>query len=589
MDFAMSERVASLATLSAVPADGSDPLARVEAVDRRSAAVGDPGIFITRIEPDDLRARAATLGALGGEAGPLWGVPFAVKDNIDVAGVPTTAACPEFAYVPAASAPAVERLTAAGAIVVGKTNLDQFATGLTGLRTPYPVPRNALDPSLVPGGSSSGSAVAVAHGIVPFALGTDTAGSGRVPAALNGIVGLKPSFGLIPTRGVVPACRSLDCVSIFARTVSDAWRVLQVAAGYDAADPWSREMALGSRALPPIVRVGIPGKASRDFGSGAAERAFDAAVGLLGPSTAPVDLTAFFAAGDLLYDGPWIAERQAGFGAFADAHPQAMHPVTRALLERSRAISGAATFAGLHRLTELRREVDRAWGTIDVLVVPTIPDVCRPADVAADPFGSNRRLGRYTHFVNLLDLCAVSVPGPRRDDGLPAGVTFIAPSGKDGLVATLAAQFHATAYPDAGEEAAAAQVPQGTIPIAVVGAHLSGMALNRELTARGATFVRAIATAPSYRLFALAGGPPKRPGLVRVAAGGAAVATEIWALSPAAFGDFVANIPAPLGVGTLRLADGTTVKGFLCESSAIDGAADITSFGGWRAYIAATP
>lgn len=587
----------SIPGLAAAYRAGLDPQAVVEAAYAAIAAADDPGIFITLIAKGEALARARALGSF--DAGkPLWGIPFAVKDNIDVAGLPTTAACPAFAYVPAVSAPAVARLLDAGTILIGKTNLDQFATGLVGVRTPYPVPRNALDPSLVPGGSSSGSAVAVARGIVAFALGTDTAGSGRVPAALHNIVGLKPTRGAIPTRGVVPACQTLDCVSVFAGTAGGAWTVLTVAAGHDRDDPFSRPVALGRPAVPAKLRLGFPSAATLQVDSAAAGAAFDAARTLIageGTTSRDIDMTPFYETAALLYEGAWVAERYAAIRGFIEAKPDAVFPVTRTIIEGARRHSAADAFAGMYRLAELARATAPVWNDIDVLVVPSMPDVATLAGVAADPIGANARLGTYTNFVNLLDLAAIAVPGPARSDGLPSGITLIAPAGRDALLAAVAGRFHAATrvpvgitgrIPADGFDTAATAAPPGTIEIAVVGAHLSGMALNGELSGRGASFVRAVKTEPAYRLYALPGGPPHRPGLVRVADGGAAIDVEVWALEPAAFGDFVARIPAPLGIGTLRLADGTTVKGFLCEATATEGARDITGFGGWRAYIA---
>jgi allophanate hydrolase len=576
---------------------GSKPVDMVDAAFAAIEETGDPGIFLTLVDPDDARAAAKALDPRPAAARPLYGVPFAVKDNIDVAGQPTTAGCPEYTYIAKTSAPAVDRLIAAGAILIGKTNLDQFATGLVGVRTPYPVPRNAIDPALVPGGSSSGSAVAVARGLVSFALGTDTAGSGRVPAALNNIVGLKPTRGAISTRGVVPACRTLDCVSVFAGTVADAWTALSVAAGYDRDDPYSRHLPLGRPSLPPVVRIGVPDDAGRIFGSEAASAAFDAALSLLpdlGATPRSVSLETFFAVAALLYEGAWVAERYQAIRDFIEAKPEALHPVTRRIIEGAKSLSAADAFAGEYRLAELRRKTASIWRDIDVLVVPSIPDVCTLADVEADPIGANSRLGTYTNFVNLLDLCALSVPGPFRADGRPAGVTLIAPAGRDALLAAIGIKLHraagvpigATGFKVPETNGQPAEAPPGSIELAVVGAHLSGMALNHEITSRGGIFLRAAATEPNYRLFALPGRPPYRPGLIRTSQLGSAIETEVWALSPEAFGEFVAGIPTPLGIGTLKLADGTFVKGFLCETAAIDGARDISSFGSWRAYMA---
>lgn len=576
---------------------GRRPADVVRAVYRRIAEVGDPGIFITLIAEAEAVAAADALGGFD-EGLPLWGIPFAVKDNIDVAGLPTTAGCPDFAYVPKRSAFVVEQLLAAGAILIGKTNLDQFAAGLVGVRTPYPVPRNVVDPKIVPGGSSSGSAVAVAHGIVSFALGTDTAGSGRVPAALNGIVGLKPTRGMLSAAGVIPACRTLDCVSVFAGTMAEAWQVAGVAAVYDANDAYARPVALGAMKVPGNVRLGVPDAASLIVGSETARRAFAAAVAALpetGSEPRPIDMTPFYGAAKLLYEGPWVAERYAAIREFITTRPEALFPVTRTIIESAQRFSAADAFDGRYALAEFARKTEGVWRDIDVLVVPSIPDVCTVAEVAADPLVPNRTLGTYTNFVNLLDLCAVTVPSVAREDGLPGSVTLIAPAGRDGLLAALGAMIHAGSGVPIGAtgrlasqtEAAPPSPSANAIPLAVVGAHLSGMALNRELTDLGAIFVKAAATAPAYRLFALPGGPPHRPGLVRVANGsGAAIDVEVWALNPEALGSFLARIPAPLGIGTVNLADGSSVKGFLCEGVATEGARDITSFGGWRSYFA---
>jgi allophanate hydrolase len=584
-----------LVRLHAAYAGGADPADVIATVYRRLKAADDPGIFIALVDEAAVIAAARSLPKFDPATKPLWGVPFAVKDNIDVAGILTTAGCPEFAYTPAVSAPVVERLLAAGAILIGKTNLDQFAAGLVGVRTPYPVPRNAIDPAVVPGGSSSGSAVAVARGIVSFALGTDTAGSGRIPAALNNIVGLKPTRGALSARGVVPACRTLDCVSIFATTVADAWKIEGIAAGFDPADGYSRPIALGNAVRPPVVRLGVPDAASMVLDSDIARSAFAAALAAFpdfGAKPKPIDLAPFYAAAQRLYEGAWVAERYAAIRDFVEKKPEAIFPVTRQIIEGSRRFSAADAFADQYRLADLARATGAVWNEIDVLVVPSMPDICTVDQIAADPLVPNRRLGTYTNFVNLLDLCAIAVPGPFRSDGRAAGVTLIAPAGRDGLLAALAAEIHARAGVAIGATGRAlpdAPLPKPAaagIPIAVVGAHLSGMALNHELTARGGTLAKATTTAPAYRLYALPGGPPHRPGLVRVAADGAPIAVEVWSLPPAAFGDFVAGIPSPLGIGTLALSDGTSVKGFLCEAIVTDGAKDITSFGGWRAYVA---
>ncbi len=583
---------------------GLSPVTVIDEVYDGIAAAADPGMFISQIDRATARDAAKALGAFDPVSAPLWGVPFAVKDNIDVAAMPTTAACAEFAYTAKANAAAVQRLIDAGAILVGKTNLDQFATGLVGVRTPYPVPRNAIDADLVPGGSSSGSAVVVARGLVSFALGTDTAGSGRVPAALNNIVGLKPSLGLVSTRGVVPACRSLDCVSVFALTVGDARRALDAMAGFDPHDAYSRRLAYRDASLPPRLRIGLPDANSREFfGDAAASAAFDQSAGdlaALGAEIIDVDLTPLRAVADLLYGGPWVAERYQAIRGFIEARPGALHPVTRGIISAATNVSAADAFAGLYKLKELQRAAAAVWERIDVLAVPTIPTVYTRADLDADPIGPNSRLGVYTNFVNLLDLCALAVPGRFRSDGRPAGVTLIANAACDGLLAALGARLHEMAgvalgaTPQklpAGDARTAIKVPaapRGWIEIVAVGAHMSGLPLNHELTSKCAVFLRASRTAPAYALYALSGGPPARPGLIRVANGqGHAIDVEVWALPPDGFGNFVAAIPAPLGIGTLQLEDGSTPKGFLVEAHAVSGAEEISKYGGWRRYLEA--
>jgi allophanate hydrolase len=592
----------TLAALRAFYAAGGRPADIVAAIHRELARLDDPGIFIHLVPEEVALSTARDLDDADRERLPLWGVPFAVKDNIDVAGLPTTAACPGFAYVPEETATAVRRLLSAGAILIGKTNLDQFATGLVGVRSPYPVPRNAIDPALVPGGSSSGSAVAVARGLASFALGTDTAGSGRVPAALNNIVGLKPSVGLVPTTGVVPACRTLDCVSVFALTVDDAWAVTAAMAGPDAGDPYSRALPLRAGAAEPRPVIGVPREEDlRFFGDALQETAWRAAIRLLeatGANLRTVDLTAFFETAALLYEGPWVAERHAAVAGALRREPDILHPVTRRIIEGANGFSASDLFRAQYRLQALRQETAGLWRAISMLAVPTTPVSPTLADLAADPVTPNSRCGTYTNFVNLLDLCALAVPGPFRADGRAAGLTLIAPAGHDGRLAAFGRALHAGCRTTLGATGAALAEPatplaaagdDGLLDIVVVGAHLSGMPLNHQLTGEGGVLRRAVSTAPDYRLHALAGGPPRRPGLLRVADGaGAAIACEVWGLPPDGFGRFVNGIPAPLGIGTVRLADGTSPKGFLVEPVGLEGAEDITRHGGWRAYMASS-
>jgi allophanate hydrolase len=573
-----------IAALHAAYRDGADPADVMAEVFRRIDAADDPGIFIHLRERDAVLAEAGRLGPFDPENRPLWGLPFAIKDNIDLAEAPTTAACPAFAYEPERDAFVVATLRRAGAIPVGKTNLDQFATGLVGVRSPYPPPRNALDPEIVPGGSSSGSAVAVARDLVTFALGTDTAGSGRVPAALNGIVGLKPSLGALSCAGVVPACRTLDCVSVFARGIEDAYTVFRIAAVFDPDDAYARPAAtppLGP--APPRPRIAVPNRSSRRFfGDILQEAAFDAALARLddfGVEIVETDFTLFHEIAALLYEGAWVAERLSVVADLLARDPDAIHPVTRRIVEGGQSLTAVDAFRGIYRLADLRRAVEPVLAGVDMLCVPTIPTFYSLADLAADPVGPNSRLGTYTNFVNLLDLCAISVPSPIRGDGRPGSVTLIGRAGRDAALASLAAAVFAEPAPVIDP------LPgPGEITIAVVGAHMSGLPLNHQLTDRGGRFLRAARTSPDYRLFALPGGPPARPGLLR-GEPGARIALEIWALPRAEVAGFLETVPAPLCLGSVHLGDGTTVTGFLCEHAATEVATDITSCGGWRDYL----
>jgi allophanate hydrolase len=585
---------ATIGTLLAAHAAGKPVTATIEETYVRIAAHDDPALFIAIRPKAEALAIAARLEASGSAGKPLYGAPFVVKDNIDVAGLPTTAACPAFLYRPERSAFVVERLERAGAIVIGKTNLDQFATGLVGVRSPYGVPRNALRSDLIPGGSSSGSATAVGAGLVPFSLGTDTAGSGRVPAALNGIVGLKPSLGALSASGVVPACRTLDTISIFASDVTDAFSVYREAIAFDERDAYSRsfrEPALS--AFPSGIRFGVPRPDQLQFFDDKdASTAFSQDLRLaqsLGARIVEFDFEPFAEVARMLYDGPWVAERYAAVKSLIETNPEALHPVTRAIIEGARKFDAVAAFEAFYRLADRKRQTSRAWPEFDVMLVPTMPRFYTVAEVEADPVRLNSRLGTYTNFVNLLDLCAIAVPAGVRGDGLPSSVTLIGPSGADGLIAGLAAAIQARsgASAKAAASLAAAGARAARIEIAVLGAHLMGLPLNRELVDLGALFSREVETAPDYRLFALPGSVPAKPGLLRVAEGaGSAIKAEIWSLDRAGFGEFVARIPAPLGIGTIRLKDGGSVKGFLVEAEAVKAAEDVSRFGGWRAYLA---
>lgn len=547
----------------------------------------------------------AQAGEALGFALPIAGLRFAVKDNIDVAGVPTTAACPAFERLPDVHATVVQRLLEAGALLAGKTNLDQFACGLNGTRSPYGEVPNAFDARYVSGGSSSGSAYVVATGEADFALGTDTAGSGRVPAGLNNIVGLKPSRGLLSAFGVVPAAQSADCVSIFARTVATAVDVLLAAAGRDARDPYSRDIDLRREPLPARFRFGVPDRLSF-FGDAAAEQAFgDAVARLLAMGGTPVTIAyaPLAEAAAMLYESALVAERYAAVREFFDAHADEVIEPVRGILASGRGYSAADLFDAQTKLRAIAQKVEPMWSDIDLLLVPTAPTHYTREQMRADPVALNRNLGAYTNFVNLLDYAALSVPSSLRADGLPFGITLIGPCGSDLALAELGQRFHhatglaqgATGQPLPPPRAipGLAAPGAGTLPIAVVGAHLSGMQLNSQLTERGATLMHATTTSPAYRLHALPGTVPPKPGLRRVAESeeGAAIALEVWAVPLAQVGSFLALIPPPLGLGSVELADGSWVKGFICEGHALAGAQDVSHHGGWRAYVAsrATP
>jgi allophanate hydrolase len=553
---------------------------RVRASYRRIAETGRPEVWIAlRSEVDALAdARATDARVAAGETLPLAGLTLAVKDNIDVAGMPTTAGCPAYASTPEANAPVVERLRDAGAVVLGKTNMDQFATGLVGTRSPYGAVRDARRADYISGGSSSGSAVAVALGHVDLALGTDTAGSGRVPAAFQGIVGLKPTRGLVPMLGVVPACRTLDCVTVFARDLVDAEQALAAMAGAHSADPLSRERpADAPLAAPPAPRVAVPDAAGLPGLSEAARAAFAAAAARLaaaGAELLPLDPAPYLAAGELLYGGAFVAERYAAVGAFVDAHRDAVDPVVGAIVAAAGSATAARVAADVERRDELALAARAALADADALLLPTVSHQPTIAQVAANPIAENTRLGVYTNCANLLDLCAVAVPAGEADGGC-FGVTVMAPAFADAVAADIARLL------TGGETPA---VVGAGLPLFVVGAHLRGEPLNGQLTSRGARFVAPARTAAEYRLYRLDTEPPK-PGVVRVAEDGAALEGELWRLPPACLGDLLAEIPRPMMLGEVRLEDGSAVVGFLCEPVAVDGAEDITRFEGWRAYL----
>lgn len=561
------------------------PLAMAEAALAADRAYADPALWITRLPDAVVTERARALTEEGRRDRPLWGMPFAVKDNLDVAGLPTTAGCPGYAYVPTDTAPAVQRLLDAGAVLLGKTNLDQFATGLVGVRSPYGVPRNAFDPARVPGGSSSGSAVAVAAGIVPFALGTDTAGSGRVPAAFGNVVGLKPTVGSISARGLVPACRSLDTVSVFAATVDEALSVARVVGGHDDADPYSRPAPfdhLRRAGLPGAVRVAVGDDLSAcDPPVAASVREAAASFG-----AEAVDIGPFLEIARLLYDGPWVAERTAALREVVERRPDILHPTTRGILEGGLHRRTVDAFHAFHRLAEVRGFSARLFRRYDALLLPTAPFCPTLAELAADPIGPNSRLGAYTNFVNLCDLAAVAVPVGLTPDGLPAGVTVIGPAWSEGRIAAIADRLHRAAAGTVGATSrplppAADPAPVGSDETALfcVGGHMAGLPLNHQLTDLGGRFLRAAKTQPLFRLHAMG----NRPGLVR--GGEGRITGEVWALPTRGIGALLACVPAPLGFGTVLLDDGDCL-GFLAEAQGVAGTPDITAFGGWRAYLA---
>jgi allophanate hydrolase len=548
-------------------------------------------VWISLVPRNTALGRARQVAAdPNGQALPLYGVPFAVKDNIDVAGLATTAGCPAFAYWPAATAAVVENLLDAGAILIGKTNLDQFATGLVGTRSPYGACSSVFDQRYISGGSSAGSAVAVASGLASFALGTDTAGSGRVPAAFNNLVGLKPTRGLLSTRGVVPACRSLDCVSIFANTCHDARVVWQSARGFDAADPYSRRPYTGEGATPWATgqfRVGVPAADQLEFfGDSEAAALYERAVRRLdelGGTQVEIDLSLFRAAAEMLYAGPWVAERCAAIGAFLEEHGAEMNPVVREIIAGAKHYSAVDVYAAEYKLRGLRRATEAQWARMEVLVLPTAPTIYTHEAIAADPIRLNSNLGYYTNFVNLLDLAAVAVPAGFRADGLPFGISIIGPAFTDEALLWLAGRFHGPQSPpvDLGP------CPPGCVALAVVGAHLNGQPLNWQLAKRGARLLKTCRTAPGYRLYALEGTLPAKPGLLRDESFvGAGIEVEVWAVPEDQFGGFVAAVPPPLGIGSATLDSGEVVKCFITEPYAIRNSREITQHGGWRNFLA---
>jgi allophanate hydrolase len=571
-------------TAEAAAAEALDRIAIYDAV--------QPQVWITRPAREAVlaQARAVDRCIAAGKRLPLAGVPFAVKDNIDTEGLPTTAACPALARDPAAeSAEVVARLVAAGAVMVGKTNLDQFATGLVGTRSPYGAPGCVFNREYVGGGSSSGSAVAVGAGLVPFALATDTAGSGRVPAAFNNLIGLKPTKGRWSTRGLMPACRSLDCITVLTADVEDAALADSVAAGFDPADPYSRRAGVVPPSLGAAFRFAIPRPDQLLFlGDVEGEAAFAWAVQRLvatGGTPVEVDVSPLLEAARLLYSGPWVAERTIAVEDLLRANPTAIHPVVRAIIQGGDGVSGVDAFRGLYALAEHARAAEAIWAAADVLLLPTTPTIYRIREVLAEPFALNANLGLYTNFVNLLDMSAVAAPAGFRRNDTGIGVTLMGPAWADAALLDLARRYLEIAPMPQAPALDVDGKPQ-TVRLAVVGAHLAGMPLHWQLTSRDARLVMRTRTACAYRLYAMTASTPLKPALIHVGEGGGAVELEVYELPVEAFGGFVIEVPAPLAIGTVTLEDGSNVKGFVAEPRAMEGSEDITAFGGWRAYLA---
>ncbi|MEL7935999.1 allophanate hydrolase [Pseudomonas delhiensis] len=591
-----------LASLRAAYREGRTTPRRLiaELRDRAAALNPDYHLFIHLLAPAELEPYLAALDGKSPDELPLYGVPFAIKDNIDLAGIPTTAACPAFAYTPQASATLVQRLVELGAVPLGKTNLDQFATGLNGTRSPYGECRNSVLPDYPSGGSSAGSSLAVALGVASFALGTDTAGSGRVPAALNNLVGLKPSKGLLSNHGLVPACRTLDCISYFTATAAEASELLALTARHDPRDAYSRAnpawndgSAFGT--TRPF-RFGVPRAQDLEFfgctqGPALFARAIEQLRGI-GGTPLEVDFSPFLEAARLLYEGPWVAERYSVAGELIERDPNAVLPVIRAVLEKAPGASAVQLFRAQYRLQELKAHCDAIMAGLDCMLTPTIGRPVTLAELHAEPVLRNAELGYYTNFMNLLDYAALALPSAFMANGLPWGLTLFGRAFSDQYLLGLGdALQRASALPLVGGNALAGPAPKAPARndharLVVCGAHLDGLALNGQLRQRGARLLLATHSAPAYRLYALAGGPPLRPGMLRVAEGGVAIEVEVWELPSAELGSFLTGIPAPLGLGKVELADGSWETGFICDAWGLAGAEDISACGGWRAWLA---
>ncbi|MEP3350254.1 MAG: allophanate hydrolase [Marinomonas sp.] len=582
------------------------PQALMQNIRERAEQYQDYNIWIHLLTEAEQAVWLADLANKDMDSHPLWGIPFVIKDNIDLAGIPTTAACKEFAYTPSESAQVVQQLIDAGGIPVCKANLDQFATGLNGTRSPYGPCHNSFNFDYVSGGSSSGSAVSVALGLATFSLGTDTAGSGRIPACFNNLVGVKPSIGLLSATGLVPACRSLDCITIFAYNTDDANTVLSVAEGYDARDGYSRPNPFNNQARQYGLRTGpltvgvIPANQLKFFGDAAYEKAYQQTLEKLqsdGFQLQEIDYAPFDEIAKLLYEGPWVSERYIATQPLIDDNPDVVFPVVREIIAPGGKPPATGLFKAQYRINDLKQNCLAQMAQVDCLLTPTAGRHFTIAEMLAEPIKHNSELGYYTNFMNLLDLASIAVPTMMTENDMPFGITLVGPTFSDRMLMSIANRIQQAlplkkgALYTMGSEAMATPsntTPVGntaTIDVMVCGAHLSGQPLNWQLVERGATLKASTTTAASYRMYALAGGPPLRPGLVMDTENGDAIEVEVWSVPTENFGSFVAGIPAPLGIGKVTLVDGSQVSGFICEPSGIEGAKDITAFKSWRGYL----
>lgn len=525
-------------------------------------------IWITPPKFENIKPYIDKLKGTNPNSLPLWGIPFAIKDNIDLENIETTAACPEYAYTPKESAEVVKKLIEAGAIPVGKTNLDQFATGLVGTRSPYGEVHNALKPELISGGSSSGSAVSVARGQAAFALGTDTAGSGRVPALLNNLVGFKSSFGAWSTKGLVKACASLDCITVFSVDLEEAVIVDDVVRGFIGEDPWSKEIPKPVSRLPK--KICLPNKAPEFYGPYGREyeKAWNESVEKIQELNIPIeyiDYDMFSEAAAILYEGPWVAERWKDLVDFIKENPDKVFPVTKTILESggNPKFDAVSVFKAIHRLQELKVKT-KIMLKDAVLVMPTAGGTWTRDEVRENPIATNSHMGKYTNHCNLLDLSAIAIPSGYAAEDVPFGITIFSLSDEEGLLIGL------------GRE-----LKEEKITVAVCGLHMQGYPLEVQMIECGSKYLRTCKTADKYKLFKLNTNPTK-PGLIKVQSGGSSIEVELWEMPLDKLGYFTSLISSPLGMGKVELEDGSEVCGFICEEYGKQDGEDITIFGGWR-------